>query len=315
MHDVLEVEGVCYRYGARPALDGVDLGVPAGACVALLGANGAGKTTLVGLVTGLLAPSSGRVAVAGGDPRRAVTRRSLGVAAQSAGFPRTARVGELLASAATRAGAPRGAAERALAAVGVGDLARRRAGALSGGQQRRVQLAMALVGEPAVLVLDEPTAGLDVVARREFWSLVADRRDTGAGVLLTTHLMEEAAAVADHVVVLDGGRVVAAGTPADLTAAMPLKTVSALSSLADDDLALLPGAAAVRRERDRTVVSTSCAEEAVARWLAADPLLRDLRVEASTLEQAVVSLSGGGAGTGAVTSAVTGARESVGARS
>ena len=306
MHDVLEVEGACYRYGARPALDEVDLTVPAGACVALLGANGAGKTTLVGLVTGLLAPRAGRVAVAGGDPRRAVTRRALGVVAQSAGFPRTARVGELLRSAATRAGAPRSAAGRALAAVGAADLTRRRAGALSGGQQRRVQLAMALVGEPAVLVLDEPTAGLDVVARREFWSLVADRRDAGAGVLLTTHLMEEAAAVADHVVVLDAGRVVAAGSPADLTAAIPLKTVSAVTALTADDLAHLPGAAAVRRERDRVVVSTSCAEEAVARWLAADPHLRDLRVEASTLEQAVASLVGAGAEAG--TSETAGSR-------
>ncbi len=290
--DVLRVEGASYRYGAVEALSEVSLTVGAGDCVALLGPNGAGKTTLVNLVTGLLVPAAGTVDVCGGDPRRAATRRSLGVVAQSAGFPRTFRVGELLRSAATRAGAPRGAGDRALASVGAADLAPRRAKNLSGGQQRRVQLAMALVGAPAVLVLDEPTNGLDVGSRHDFWALVAARRDEGVGVLVTTHLMEEAAAVADHVVVLDRARVVVSGTPHQLTAAMPQRTVSAVSALGADEVASLVGTDAVTLEGGRVVVRTAETERVVWRWMQGDPTLSDLAVASATLEQAVAALTG-----------------------
>ncbi len=292
--DVLRVEGASYRYGAVDALTEVGLAVGAGDCVALLGPNGAGKTTLVNLVTGLLAPATGTVEVCGGDPRRAATRRALGVVAQSAGFPRTFRVGELLRSAATRAGAPRGAGEQALASVGAADLAPRRAKDLSGGQQRRVQLAMALVGAPRVLVLDEPTNGLDVGSRHDFWALVAARRDEGVGVLVTTHLMEEAAAVAGHVVVLDRARVVVSGTPGELTAAMPHRTVSAVSSLAPADVAALVGAEAVTLEGGRVFVRTAEAERVVRRWLQGDATLTGLAVASATLEQAVAALTGDG---------------------
>ncbi len=294
METVLRVEGASYRYGAVDALDAVSLAVGAGDCVALLGPNGAGKTTLVNLVTGLLAPVAGAVEVCGGDPRRAATRRHLGVVAQSAGFPRTFRVAELLRSAATRAGAERSAGERALAAVGAGDLASRRAKDLSGGQQRRVQLAMALVGAPAVLVLDEPTNGLDVGSRHDFWDLVAARRDQGVGALVTTHLMEEAAAVADHVVVLDHARVVVSGTPSELTAAMPQRTVSAASGLAAHEVAALVRSDSVALEGGRVVVRTAEAEAVVWRWLQGDPTLTDLAVASATLEQAVAALTGSG---------------------
>ena len=227
MEPVLAVTGLHRRHGPVHAVAGVDLRVDAGEVVALLGPNGAGKTTLTNCVVGLLEPHQGRVVVLGGDPRRAATRRRLGVVQQDVGFPTTLRVGEIVDGAATRAGRDHAAAAASLTEVGLVDLDRRRAARLSGGQQRRLQLAMALVADPRLLVLDEPTEGLDVTARREFWRTLADRRDRGAGVLLTTHAVAEAAEVADRVVVLQAGRVVAEGTPDQLTARVADRHVQA----------------------------------------------------------------------------------------
>jgi len=155
MEPVLSARDVIFTYpgGQRRALDGVTLAVPPGECVALLGPNGAGKTTLVGCATGLLTPQGGSVRVAGGDPRHAETRRALGVVLQRAAFPRHLTVRELVGGAAIRAGLPASAAAPVLAEVGLSDLARRRGGQLSGGQQQRLQLARALVTDPALLVL------------------------------------------------------------------------------------------------------------------------------------------------------------------
>lgn len=298
MTNVLEIDGVRHRYGAHiigrtePALDGVDLDVAAGECVALLGPNGAGKTTLVGLATGLLARQEGRVTVCGGDPRRAATRRRLGVVQQTMGFPRTETVGDLVRGAAVRAGRPASAAGPVLAEVGVSELWPRRAGKLSGGQQQRVALAMALVGDPALLLLDEPTVGLDITARRAFWRNLAQRRDAGVGIVLTTHIVEEAAAVADRVVVLHRGRVVAADTPAGLTALLPDRTITARTALDDVALRAIPGVLDVRRDGDRVRVSTTEPERVLRAWLPADESITDLRVQGAGLEQALFALTG-----------------------
>jgi len=292
MGEVLEVQGVGHRYGERTALREVSLQVAAGACVALLGPNGAGKTTLIGLATGLLRVQAGRVAVCGGDPRRAATRRALGVVQQSAGFPRTLTVAEVVRGAAVRAGRPAAAAAPVLVEAGIADLADRRTGRLSGGQQRRVQLAVALVGDPRLLLLDEPTVGLDVAARRAFWRTVAARRDVGAGVLLTTHVVEEAAAVADLVVVLHRGAVVAADSPGALTSRLPDRTVSAHTALDPDAVRRYSGVLSVRRDGNRLVVTTADPERVLRRMLAEDHSLSGLRVEGAGLEQALVALTG-----------------------
>lgn len=292
MTEVLDIDGVHHRYGAHVALDGVDLTVRAGECVALLGPNGAGKTTLIGLATGLLARQRGRVAVCGGDPRRAATRRDLGVVQQTMGFPNTETVGELVRGAAVRAGRTVSAVGPVLAEIGVSDLRPRRAAKLSGGQRQRVGLAMALVGDPALLLLDEPTVGLDVTARRAFWQILARRRDAGVGMVLTTHIVEEAAAVADRVVVLHRGRVVAADTPAGLTALLPDLTVSARTAVDDVTLRALPGVRTVRRDGDHVQVGTTEPEQVLREWLALDRTLSGLRVEGAGLEQALVSLTG-----------------------
>jgi ABC-2 type transport system ATP-binding protein len=288
MEKVLEVRGARHNYGATQALDGVDLDVGAGECVALLGPNGAGKTTLVNMVVGLLPAKD--VRVCGGDPRIASTRRKLGVVQQSLGFPNTLKVVELVTGAAVRAGVSRSAAGPVMAELDLTDLAGRRAGKLSGGQKQRLQLAMALVAAPRLLVLDEPTAGLDGPARRRFWQLLAERRARGTGVLITTHLIEESSAVADRVVVLDRGRVVAGGTPDELVARLPDRTVIARTALPRNRLEAMPGVAWVRNDGEHVHLGTRTPEALLRVLLAEDPGLADLRVEGAGLAEAVAGL-------------------------
>ncbi|MET0712943.1 MAG: ABC transporter ATP-binding protein [Jiangellaceae bacterium] len=291
VNNVVTIRGLDHRYGATHALRGVDLTVAAGECVALLGPNGAGKTTLVGALTGMLAPSAGIARIDGADPRRPATRRRLGVVHQQAGFPRTLKVRELVSGWAVRAGRPASDAEAVLTEVGLHDLTKRRVTALSGGQQQRLQLAMALVVDPTLLVLDEPTVGLDIDARRRFWATLAARRDRGTAVLLTTHQIEEAAAVADRVVVLHEGTVIASGHPADLTAQLPDRTVTARTALRDSELRALPDVLDVTVADGRMRAASARAEATVQALLAADPTLSDLRVEGATLEQAIVAMT------------------------
>lgn len=294
MHDrtaALGVTDLQHRYGATVALAGVDLRVDPGECVALLGPNGAGKTTLVNAAVGLVAPQAGRVRVAGHDPRAAATRRHLGVVQQAAGFPRTLRVGEITRGAAVRHGVPTRAAGPVLHEVGLAELASRRCHRLSGGQQQRLQLALALVGDPDLLVLDEPTVGLDPAARRGFWALLEERKRRGTAILLTTHLIEESARVADRVVVLDRGRVVASDTPQRLRTRLPDRRVTCRTTLDRATLAARPDVLRVESEDDLVHLATRSPEALLRRLLADDPDLGDLRVEAASLEQAVVALT------------------------
>ncbi|CAM2984797.1 ABC transporter ATP-binding protein [Saccharomonospora xinjiangensis] len=292
MREVLSAKGLGHRYGTTTALDGVDLTVEAGECVALLGPNGAGKTTLVNLVVGLLRPQRGEVRLAGGDPRNAATRRRLGVVQQELDHPATLKVGELVTGAAVRGGRSRSSAGPVLAELELTGLARRRAAKLSGGQKQRVRLAMALVNDPALLVLDEPTVGLDVATRKRFWQILAERRAKGAGILLTTHLTDEAATVADRVVVLDRGRTVAAGTPAELVSRLPDRTVLARTNLDDDLIRRLPEVASFSRDDEGVRIGTRSPEALLRRLLADDPELSGLLVEGASLAEAVMTLTG-----------------------
>lgn len=293
MDAVLEVRSATHRYGRTVALDAVDLDVAPGECVALLGPNGAGKTTLVNLAIGLLSRQHGTVRLAGADPRSAAARRHLGVVHQSLGFPNTLEVGELVTGAAVRAGLTRAAAGPIMAELELSELAGRRAAKLSGGQKQRVQLAMALVTDPALLVLDEPTAGLDVQARRRFWHIVGQRRARGTGVLVTTHLIEESATAADRVVVLEHGRVLAADRPDSLVTRLPDRTVMARTALDRTRLEQLPGVISVSREDGLARLNTRHPEALLRVLLADDPELSGLRVEGARLEEAVVGLTDG----------------------
>ncbi len=290
MPPALEATAVTYRYGQTPALRGVDLRVEPGESVALLGPNGAGKTTLVGTATGLLRPASGRVRVAGGDPRDARTRLAMGVVLQQVTFPRTLTVRELVTGAAVRAGVPASRAATAMAEAGLTGLADRRATKLSGGQVQRLQLARALVTDPALLILDEPTVGLDPDARRRFWADLAARRDAGMAILLTTHLVEEAGAFADRVVVIVDGRIVADADPATIADGLPDRTVTATTTVTADAVGHLPGVVRAVHDGTRLTVTTRTPEDLLRTLLARDPHLADLRVEGASLEEAVLAL-------------------------
>jgi ABC-2 type transport system ATP-binding protein len=201
------------------AVNGLDLDVALGSVVALLGPNGAGKTTTVDVCTGFTAADAGEVRVLGTDPRGApdALRARVGVMPQGGGAYPGVRAGEMLRLVAACAAEPLDAGWL-LSVLGLDTCAATPYKRLSGGQQQRLALACALVGRPELVFLDEPTAGLDPQGRRLVWELVAALRRDGVAVLLTTHLMEEAEALADQVVIIDGGRAVAAGSPAALTA-------------------------------------------------------------------------------------------------
>lgn len=290
---VLALRDVTFTYPAasNPAVAGIDLRVEAGQCLALLGPNGAGKTTLVRTITGLARPDRGEVRIVGGIPSQATTRRHLGVMLQDGEFPRHLKVRELVEGAAVRAGLSTSTAAPVLREVGIEDLTDRRAADLSGGQRRRVHLARALVSDPSLLVLDEPTVGLDGDARRTFWQRLADRRDRGMAVLLTTHNVEEVAAVADRVAVIAAGRLVADTDPAGLVARMPDRIVTARTALPPRRIVDLVAGA------DHTVadgvlrVNSREPEQLVRRLLDADPTLSGLRVTGASLEEAVLAVA------------------------
>jgi ABC-2 type transport system ATP-binding protein len=220
-----ELCGVTKRFGAALALDRVDLAVGEGAVSALLGPNGAGKSTALSLLAGLRVPDTGRARLYGLDPRQTHARRGLGVAPQETAFPPTLRTREVVELVRAHYPAPAslaGLADR----FALGPLLARQLGGLSAGERRRVAVALAFAGAPAVIVLDEPTAGLDSAARGLVWDAVRAHASGGGTVLLSTHHLEEAEALARDVVLLEAGRVVLAGTVAELTAAAGLTLVS-----------------------------------------------------------------------------------------
>ena len=291
MEHVLEVRGLVHRYGDHTALAGVDLTVKAGECVALLGPNGAGKTTLVRNVIGLIQGKADLIEVAGGNPRSADTRRKLGVVQQAVGFPRSLTVGEIVGGAAARRGCTPEAASRAITEMGLAGLEKRRAAKLSGGQQQRLQLAMGLVADPVLLVLDEPTEGLDVEARRRFWNTIRQRLDNGAGVLITTHIVDEAAAVADRVVVVDRGRVVAEGTPDELRRTLPDRRIEVHTTVPVSVIRALDSVRSVELRDGRTVIAATDSEQVVSTLLVLDPEANDLTVATASLEEVLVAMT------------------------
>ncbi len=215
----LYAEGLVKHFGEVKAVDGVDLSLPRGSVLAMLGPNGAGKTTTVELCEGFQRPDAGTVRVLGLDPLAdgERLRARIGVMPQGGGAYPGVRAGEMLRLVAACSARPL-STDWLLDVLGLQSAARTPYKRLSGGQQQRLALACAVVGRPELAFLDEPTAGMDPQGRRLVWDLITALRRDGVGVLLTTHLMDEAEALADQVVIIDRGRVVASGTPASLTA-------------------------------------------------------------------------------------------------
>ncbi|MCK6210668.1 ABC transporter ATP-binding protein [Georgenia sp. EYE_87] len=251
MDPVITVQHLRKTFGATVAVEDVSLTVGRGEIVGILGPNGAGKTTTVEIIAGLTRPDGGRVEILGHDPQRdpAAVRQVLGVQLQESRLPARIRVEEALRLYASFYPEPADVDEL-IVLLGREDRRRTAFDDLSGGQQQRLSIALALVGRPQVVVLDELTTGLDPRGRRETWALVERVRDTGVTVLLVTHFMDEAEHLCDRVVVIDAGRVVAEGTPAELTAAgaepsLRLRLPADAPAGIEDALRSLPEVAAV----------------------------------------------------------------------
>jgi ABC-2 type transport system ATP-binding protein len=222
--NAIDIHELRFSYGAFEAVRGISLRVRRGELLALLGANGAGKTTTVEVLEGLQRASAGRVRVLGLDPvrdRQAVRPRT-GVMLQQGGFSDALTVLETVELWRSLTARPRPAAE-ALALVGLTDRARVAVGQLSGGESRRLELALAVLGRPELLFLDEPTTGMDPVSRRQTWDVIRELRREGATVLLTTHYLEEAEVLADRVAIMKHGRLVAVDTPERVARALPAR--------------------------------------------------------------------------------------------
>ncbi|MGI8331953.1 ABC transporter ATP-binding protein [Actinomadura scrupuli] len=295
---IIEVENLTKRYGGRPVLDGVSFTVEEGEIFGILGPNGAGKTTAVECVEGLRRPDSGTVRVLGLDPRAdgPRLRRRIGVQLQQTGLPEQIKVREALELYASFYDAPREEGEL-LRQWGLAGKAGERFGRLSGGQRQRLFIALALVGGPRVVFLDELTGGLDPQARRATWSLIKDIRAGGVTVVLVSHFMDEVEELCDRVAIFDEGRIVAVDTPGGLidgAAAEHRLRFRLVSSLDVGLLAELPGVIEVARAGDQIVVTgTGDFAPAVTAALARDHVLvADLRLERRTLDDAYLALTG-----------------------
>jgi ABC-2 type transport system ATP-binding protein len=275
------------RYGDVLALDRLNLDVDTGELVGLLGPNGAGKSTLVSLLTGVRKPSSGRVELCGGDPREPATRRLLGVTPQETGLPPALRVGEVVDFVRAHFPDPLGRDEL-LARFGLSDLAKRQTGSLSGGQKRRVAVALAFVGRPRIVFLDEPTTGLDVEARHALWEGIREFHAGGGTVVLTSHYLEEIEALARRVVVIGAGRVLADDTVPAVRGLVAIRRVS-LNALVP--LPELPGVVGTERDGDRTHLLTADADRLVRDLVAHDVAFSDLEVRPTSLEEAFLTLT------------------------
>ena len=284
------LHGVHKHYGAVRALDGVDLELRAGQVLALLGPNGAGKTTAISLLLGLLRADSGRVQLFGQDPQQLPARRGIGVMLQNAALPETLNVAELIRLSASYYPVPRSLAETA-ALAGVEDLLKRRYGKLSGGQQRRVQFALAVCGRPRLLFLDEPTVGLDLPARQQLWATVRALVTEGAAVVLTTHYLEEAERLADRVCVLLRGRIVSDGSVDELRARVVHRSIRCISALDVATLAAWPGVVQISRDGDYLQLRSDRVESVVRQLLQADPALSGLEVQPAGLGEAFTDLT------------------------
>src|SRR5579871_255439 len=246
---VASLERVDKNYGPVRALNGVDFRVRAGEVVALLGPNGAGKTTAVKLLLGLLQPNSGKVRVFGGDPTNPENRMRTGAMLQVGRVPETLRVREHIDLFSSYYPCPL-PLEQVLAAAGLEKLRDRKFGDLSGGQRQRVLFALAICGDPDLLFLDEPSVGLDVEARRMLWDEIRRLVHRNKTVLLTTHYLQEADALADRVAVINKGEIIAEGTPAEIKAKTSGKRIRCITSLSIAGIRQIAGVTDAKEDRE-----------------------------------------------------------------
>ena len=287
---VASLEGVSKNYGEVRALRNVNFAVRAGQVVALLGPNGAGKTTAVKLLLGLLQPNSGTARVFGGDPTSPQNRMRAGAMLQVGRVPETLRVREHIDLFSSYYPKPM-PLEEVLAVAGLEKLRDRKFGDLSGGQRQRTLFALAICGDPDLLFLDEPTAGLDVEARRALWEEIRRMVERGKTVLLTTHYLQEADALADRIAVINQGEIIAEGTPAEIKARTSGKRIRCITALALADVLGIPGVTDARQDREAVEIHTGEVEPVVRALLARDASLSGLEITSAGLEEAFLALT------------------------
>jgi ABC-2 type transport system ATP-binding protein len=287
---VASLEGVSKNYGEVRALRGVNFAVRAGQVVALLGPNGAGKTTAVKLLLGLMQPNSGKARVFGGDPTNPQNRMRAGAMLQVGRVPETLRVREHIDLFSSYYSKPL-PLEEVLAAAGLEKLRERKFGDLSGGQRQRTLFALAICGDPDLLFLDEPTVGLDVEARRALWEEIRHLVERGKTVLLTTHYLQEADALADRIAVINQGEIIAEGTPAEIKAQTSGKRIRCITALSVANLLQIPGVTDAKQDREVVEIHAGEAELVVRELLARDPNLSGLEITSAGLEDAFLALT------------------------
>jgi ABC-2 type transport system ATP-binding protein len=287
---VARIEGASKNYGAVQALVDFNFEVRAGELVALLGPNGAGKTTAIKLLLGLATPSRGKVSVFGGDPASTVTHTRVGAMLQVGRVPETLRVWEHIDLSSSYYPNPLPLNET-LAIAGLEDLRNRKFGVLSGGQKQRVLFALAICGNPDLLFLDEPTVGLDVEARHLLWDEIRKLLRRGKTVVLTTHYLEEADALADRIGVINKGAIIAEGTPAEIKSRTAGKKIRCITQLSATVIQSLPGVSAVQSDRDAMVIHTAQAEEVLRGLLRLDLEISGIEVSGAGLEDAFLALT------------------------
>jgi ABC-type multidrug transport system ATPase subunit/peptidoglycan/LPS O-acetylase OafA/YrhL len=287
---VARLRGITKRYGAVTALSNIDIEVRAGELLAVLGPNGAGKSTAISLWLGLAEADEGEVTLFGGSPQELAQRRQLGVMMQDVELPKELRARELVALSRSYYDHPL-SVEETLTRAGITQIAERAYGKLSGGQKRQVQFAVAICGRPKVLFLDEPTVGLDIHAREALWESIRSLLSEGCSIVLTTHYLEEAEALASRVAVVTKGRVIAAGTVDEMRALVARRQISCESSLSAEEVRTWPGVVDASREDAKLRINTTDAESVVRRLLASDANLTRLEVKQAGLNEAFNELT------------------------
>jgi ABC-2 type transport system ATP-binding protein len=291
---ILDVQGLRRRFGSTEVVAGVDLRVAAGETVALLGPNGAGKSTTLAMILGLLSPTAGQVTVGGRAPRQAVADGLVGAMLQSgagSGLPSRTRVGELVSFVASLYPAPL-APPAVLRHAGLASLARRKVGGLSGGELQRVRFALAICADPRLLILDEPTVGLDVPSQRSFWETVRAFAAEGCAVLFATHYLAEAAETAGRVVVLHKGHVAADGTVDEIRRTAAVRRVRFRAPDTDAGaLRALPAVQQVRQADGVISLDSTDSDETVRGLVRSGTTFTDLEVTGAGLEDAFLALT------------------------
>ena len=287
----IELRGVAKSYGAVEAVRGIDLVVAPGETIALLGPNGAGKSTTLDLVLGLARPGRGTVAVFGVPPAEAVAHGWVGALLQTGALISELSVREVIAMLGSLYPDPM-PVDEVVGAADIADIADRRTNRLSGGQTQRVRVALALVPNPRLLVLDEPTVALDVAARRAFWAMMRDFASAGRTVVFATHYLEEADAYADRIVLMAGGLVVADGSSTEIKARVGRRLIRAtLPGVAPAALAALDGVAAAVRHGTTVELTCTDSDRTIRTLLAAYPEVCDIEIRSAALEDAFIELT------------------------